>query len=163
MFRFVFFLLMILFGLCRLPVVFEQEMLRGIHQELPLERIWGRTPCQHGPQQCAQFASKRRVKAVLKSLEDAGVEAFVEPVGINMEYVKPLLDVVSEWLFSVFGPFGSLPERNHDVWGGMVLSEREVRQIAAVAVAQTAMKLKFLKMYIDIQTMRRAHVALNCT
>jgi len=153
----------VIFGLCRLPVVFEQEMLRGIHQELPLERIWGRTPCQHGPQQRAQFASSRRVKAMLKSLEDTGVEVFVEPVGINMEYVKPLLDIVSDWLFSAFGPDGFLPDRNHDVWGGMTLSRREVRQIAAVAVAHTAMKLKLLKMYIDIQTMRRAHVALNCT
>lgn len=155
LFWFYFFLLNFTFCVCRLLVVFAQELLRSIHQELPLERIRGCTPCQHGPKQRAQFASSKRVMAVLRKLQDTGVEAFLEPVGVNMKNVNSLLDVVADWLFSALGPSGFLHEPNPSVWDGMRLSMMDVHRIVVVAVAQTAMKLKFLNMYIDIQTMRR--------
>ena len=93
--------------------------------------------------------------AVLKKLEDTGVEAFVEPVGLNMKAVNALLDVVADWLYSALGPSGFLHETNPSVWDGMRLSIVDVHRVVVVAVTQTAMKLKLLNMYIDIQTMRR--------
>lgn len=145
--------------LCRLPVVSEQELLRSIHQELPLERINGATPAQHSPQQRAQFANNKRVQAVLKRLKDAGTEVFVEPEGVNLDNVKTLLDVVTDWLVlatDIQNPH-CLHRQNHDVWGGMLLTPEEARKIVAMAVAKTAMRLKFLNLYREFQDMRAVY------
>lgn len=44
-----------------------------------------------------------------------------------------------------------------DVWGGLFLTEEEAQEIVTVAVAKTAVKLKFLHMYQKILEQRNAN------
>ena len=87
--------------LCVLPwfVGYEQELLRSIHQELPLDRIRGGRASEHGPAGRHQFASQNRVHQVLRDLEiETNLPIFVDPFGVDMDNVGILLRVVTKWL-----------------------------------------------------------------
>ena len=65
---------------------FEQELLRSIHEALPLDRIRGRTPPQHDPESRHRFANPQRVQQVMRSL--GMVSVFVPPCGVDMDNVN---------------------------------------------------------------------------
>ena len=136
-------------------VISEQELLRCIHEELPLERITGRNAPKHDRKHCSNFAKTTRVHAVLQLLKrERGIDVFLVPFGVNMENVDTLLNVVTGWLAGATNPKNttSWHSQNCAVWGGMILTTEEARQIVTAAVAKTAMKLKLLNLYMEIQS-----------
>ena len=143
-------------------IVYVQELLRSIHQELPLGRITGEKAERHTAQHRHKFANPQRVQQIFKQLQRRPVDGsvFVEPFGVNLDKVNDLLCAVTEWLVdkAVLQHEQCLSRQNPDHWGGLVLTAKEAQQIATVAVGQTAMKLKFLSMYKKIRDMgRNAH------
>lgn len=84
------------------------------------------------------------------------VSVFVPPCGVDMDNVNTLVNVVTQWLVEKtdIRDVKCLQRQNPDTWGGLTLNPEEAHRVATVAVAKTAMKLKFLSMYLEIQRLR---------
>ena len=137
-----------------------QELLRSIHQELPLDsRCTGAEREQHTPVHRHKFAAPQRVQQVFKKLQQlqVSVPVFVEPVGVDLNNVSELIRAVTAWLVerAVLQNDICWSRQCPKKWAGFVLTEEEAKHIVSVAVGKTAMKLKFLSMYIKIRDMER--------
>ena len=81
-------------------VMFVQELLRTIHDELRLERITGKNAMRHSEQEGGRFARPQRVNTLLTHMEDRTDldRWFVKPYRINMENLRELVEFMHEWL-----------------------------------------------------------------